>query len=130
MFMTEGMISMLTKQDKVNADRAAAMMRQQESVLKNLQVIIDVCEKNKFLDNVTAEELQRLKSYCSDMSLTVATSNKLSQNLLEAYKKYLEGKEAADKETAVKTKTKKAGKKKAGKKNTEPEDDLSGFFDE
>ena len=109
-----GSTNMLTQQRKVDADRAAAMMQQQGSVIKNLKVIIDVCEKNKFLDNVTPKELQKLKDYCSDMSLTVETFYKLSQNLIRAYEKYLD--------------EKKSGKVK--KKNIEAEIDLSRFFDE
>ena len=40
-----GSTNMLTQQRKVDADRAAAMMQQQGSVIKNLKVIIDICEK-------------------------------------------------------------------------------------
>lgn len=109
-----GSTNTLTQQDKVNADKAAAMMQQQGIILENLKVIIDICEKNKFLDNVTPKELQGLKDYCSGMSLAIETFYKLSQNLIKAYKEYLN--------------EKKSGKVK--KKNIEAETDLSRFFDE
>jgi len=121
---------MLTKQNKIDADRTASMMRQQESILGNLQNLIKVCEQNNLLEDVQLEDLSVLKGYCAEMQAACATADLLTRNLMKAYEAHLKNEE---KKKAESEKTEKAKKQEpAPKANQEEpeEDDLTGFFDE
>ena len=118
---------MLTKQNKIDADRTASMMRQQESILGNLQNLIKVCEQNNLLEDVQLEDLSVLKGYCAEMQAACATADLLTRNLMKAYEAHLKNEE---KKKAESEKAKKQESAPKAKQEEPEEDDLTGFFDE